>query len=117
MPGSTAHGWPYVTPDDHPVEFPAHSQALATKLEAGPRVQSGAFLDTVTLINPGSGVQFIISFPAVFTAPPLVVACASQGQYGTCTVQGVYPNYAEVTFHASLAVAAYAGINWIAVGV
>jgi hypothetical protein len=35
MSGTTAGGWPYVTPDDHPVEFPAHSQALANKLEAG----------------------------------------------------------------------------------
>ena len=34
MSGVTTNGWPYVTPDDHPLEFPAHSQALANKLEA-----------------------------------------------------------------------------------
>lgn len=36
MSGTTAGGWPYVTPDDHPKEFPAHSQALAQKLDAMP---------------------------------------------------------------------------------
>lgn len=34
MTGTTASGWPYVEPDDHPKEWPAHSQALANKLEA-----------------------------------------------------------------------------------
>lgn len=33
MSGTTANGWPYVTPDDHPKEFSAASQALAQKLE------------------------------------------------------------------------------------
>ena len=33
MSGTTANGWPYVTPDDHPKEFPAASQALAQKLD------------------------------------------------------------------------------------
>lgn len=32
--GVTPSGWPYVTPDDHPKEYPAHSQQLAEKLEA-----------------------------------------------------------------------------------
>jgi hypothetical protein len=36
MGGTTTHGWPYVTPDDHPFEYPAASQALANKLESGP---------------------------------------------------------------------------------
>jgi hypothetical protein len=31
---ATASGWPYVTPTDHPKDFPASSQALATKAEA-----------------------------------------------------------------------------------
>lgn len=37
MPATTANGWPYVLPDDRPVEFPAHSQALAEMLDAGSR--------------------------------------------------------------------------------
>lgn len=34
MGGTTTGGFPYVTPDDHPLQFPAHSQALANKLQA-----------------------------------------------------------------------------------
>ena len=34
MSGATAGGWPYVTPEDHPLEFPTLSQQLATKLQA-----------------------------------------------------------------------------------
>ena len=34
MPATTDGGWGYVLPDDHPVEFPAQSQALANSLEA-----------------------------------------------------------------------------------
>jgi hypothetical protein len=34
MGGTTISGWPYITPDDHPKEFPAHSQALANMLES-----------------------------------------------------------------------------------
>jgi len=34
MGGTTTNGWPYVTPDDHPFEFPAASQTLANKLDA-----------------------------------------------------------------------------------
>lgn len=117
MSGTTAHGWPYVTPDDHPVEFPAASQALANKLESTPRVQSGFFLNDQTLVTAGTGVQFTISYPAPFSASPVLVATAGGGQFGTVTVQGVYPTYAEVTFHANLGVDAYAGINWVAVGV
>lgn len=33
MPANTPGGWPYVLPEDHPLEFPAHSQALANKLQ------------------------------------------------------------------------------------
>lgn len=32
MTGVTAGGIPYVTPEDHPLEFPTHSQGLAAKL-------------------------------------------------------------------------------------
>jgi hypothetical protein len=34
MSGTTGQGWPFVTPDDHPKEYPTLSQALAEKLEA-----------------------------------------------------------------------------------
>ena len=34
MSGATAGGWPYVTPDDHPLEYPAWSQQFAEIAEA-----------------------------------------------------------------------------------
>lgn len=34
MTGTTASGWPYVEPSDHPKEYPTHSQALTAKLES-----------------------------------------------------------------------------------
>lgn len=33
MSGTTPKGWPYVTPDDHPKEYPSLSQTLAEKLD------------------------------------------------------------------------------------
>lgn len=33
MPTTTPNGWPYVLPDDRPVEFPTLSQQLAQKLD------------------------------------------------------------------------------------
>lgn len=34
MPATTPGGWPYVLPADHPLEYPAQSQQLATALDA-----------------------------------------------------------------------------------
>ena len=48
MSGATAGGWPYVTPDDHPLEYPAFSQQFALFAEA----QAAAVLGTLT---PASG--------------------------------------------------------------
>jgi hypothetical protein len=51
MGGLTANSWPYVTPDDHPKEYPAASQALANKLEslvgAGSRGGNMQLLETI----------------------------------------------------------------------
>lgn len=50
MSGTTTDGWPYVTPDDHPKEYPAASQQLAEKLSTA---QSGGFVNG--LVTNGSG--------------------------------------------------------------
>ena len=63
MPGTTADGWPYILPADHPLEYPAQSQALANLLDSrglagelttwtprAPWVASGQLL--VTRIGP-----------------------------------------------------------------
>lgn len=49
MSGTTTSGWPYVTPDDHPYQYPAASQALANKLEV---------LDKTTTTNLSTANNF-----------------------------------------------------------
>lgn len=59
---TTADGWPYVLPSDKPVEFPAHSQALANLLES--RWDTYETSGVVTLTSPwavGSGGQAIVT--------------------------------------------------------
>ena len=47
--GLTPGGWPYATPDDHPLQYPAVSQQLAEKLEAVPVACGGKVQITATL--------------------------------------------------------------------
>lgn len=35
MPSTNPGGWPYLLPEDHPLEYPAHTQQLATLLDTG----------------------------------------------------------------------------------
>lgn len=115
MSGTTTHGWPYVTPDDHPKEYPAASQQLAEKLEAQPRVQAG-FINTGQLVNPGAAHGFDIVFPVPYTSAPIVTANASSAQYGTVVFDAIGPTAARAIFIANLGQAAFAAINWTAVG-
>lgn len=34
MPGISPDGWPYILDDDHPMEYPAYSQSLATLMDS-----------------------------------------------------------------------------------
>lgn len=34
MPGTSPEGWPYILDDDHPIEYPAYSQSLATLMDS-----------------------------------------------------------------------------------
>jgi hypothetical protein len=52
--GLTPFGWPYVQPDDHPLQYPAISQALAEKLDAAAIVHAGEGAYAVD--GSGSGV-------------------------------------------------------------
>jgi hypothetical protein len=81
MAGTSAGGWPYVTPDDHPKDFPTHSQALANKLDGLPAsVASG------TVTTAGVGVTFPVGR---FTVAPHVVGTAENGGPAIVTVAGV----------------------------
>lgn len=59
MPNLTAGGYPYVLPDEHPLEYPAVSQQLAQKLESDlswfPFGQFGSS-GTATTVGPTSVV-------------------------------------------------------------
>lgn len=72
MSGSTAGGIPYVTPDDHPKEYPTASQQLAellsAKFAALPRIAAGEFQVHASGTTP-------LTFPVgLFTDRPKVVA-------------------------------------------
>lgn len=88
MSGTTANGWPYVTPDDHPKEFPAASQALAQKLDT--------FYKSGRADWQGTGWQ-AVTFPAPFTAAPRVLVTLiapndSQKPTGTLLLQFITPS-------------------------
>lgn len=84
--GVTAHGWPYVEPDDHPLQYPAVSHALAEKLDTDMAAKaSRAYVDerlngngsivlAATVTSGGDGnVKW--TYPTGFsTGAPMVVA-------------------------------------------
>lgn len=51
MPANTPGGWPYLLPADHPVEYPAQSQTLATKLDTVAVKGDPAWTTPATLLN------------------------------------------------------------------
>jgi hypothetical protein len=85
MGGTTTGGIPYVTPDDHPKEYPAASQALAAKIDelqaavaAIPNVVSGR--TGIQTAAAAASTTWNITFPAgSFTGPPNVIAQNSTG--------------------------------------
>jgi len=107
MPSNTANGWPYVTPDDHPKEYPSTSQALAQLLEARPAARVitstvptfGAFGATNTLlavvvangaIPAGRLVRVTITgYGAVASAAANALYRLLNGGGGTLTLQHV----------------------------
>lgn len=52
MSGTTTNGWPYVTPDDHPKEYPAASQALAQMIDSS----EGLTDQIISAFGPGWSV-------------------------------------------------------------
>jgi len=75
---TTASGWPFVQPADHPVEFPASSQTLANLLES--RVQSAAVAWTTVApwqVFSGSALQ-ITQIGKLVTLTGLVSPTSSQ---------------------------------------
>lgn len=111
MSGTTEHGWPYVTPEDHPLEFPTHSQALANKLDARFAGLPHA-VATGTVTTAGAGV----SFPAGrFTATPVVVATPEWNNAATATISGVSRLGFTVRCFDQTGAALTTTIHWIAI--
>jgi hypothetical protein len=124
MGGTTADGWPYVTPDDHPKEFPAHSQGLANGLQyLGDTVQAipaiaGGQVSVPVLAAGATSAAFNIVFPAgKFTvAPKVLVSSGSTRLVGAVTAPtatGCTLNWSNFTAAATAgAVPGY----WVAIG-
>jgi hypothetical protein len=75
MGGTTANGWPYVTPTDKPKEFPAASQALANKLQARLGAQAFQSGGGATDVNG----NLVITFATAFATAPVVLAMCQAG--------------------------------------
>jgi hypothetical protein len=109
---TTASGYPYVVPADHPKEYPAASQALANLLQtrfAGLKVQAG------TGLTAANG-KVTITFPVAFTvAPHMVATMLIQNGFVIVDAAPTTTTAAVTTYtHAGAAVAAY--FSWVAVG-
>ena len=111
MSGTTAGGWPYVTPDDHPKEYPAASQQLAEKIDAR-LVALPAAVATGTVDTAGVAV----TFPAGrFTATPVVTATADNNDAAIVTIAGVTAAGFTIRCFDASGAAKVANLNWIAV--
>lgn len=77
MSGTTSGGWPYVTPDDHPKEYPSASQGLANKLESvlgGLKIYRLNGVKIGDIVAGSTTVEGAIDLtPAGFTATPVVL--------------------------------------------
>jgi hypothetical protein len=117
MSGSTVHGFPYVTPDDHPKEFPASSQALANKLESAVKVVATGTSSGNTGLAAAAGVAVNITFPVgTFTAPPMVVPTTNSARL-TCGLTSVTAAGASIAVNNwSPAASPVFSVHWVAVG-
>lgn len=118
MGGVTPRGYPYVVSTDHPLEAPAHSQALANKLEAGPFVARGVV--SVPVVTAGTQLTPVaVTFPVgLFTGVPAVTVSASSGRI-TASVTTVTATGATLQFSnwTPAATGGTAAGYWVAVGV
>jgi hypothetical protein len=81
MTGTTASGYPYVTPTDHPKEYPATSQALAKALEILPYSYAG-IATGIASIAAAASLDVNITWPAgwFYATSPVVVGNANNGR-------------------------------------
>lgn len=95
--GVTAHGWPYVQPDDHPLQYPAVSQSLAEKLETLPQpgttaallpTQLGTVLSFAQVVTDAAG-NADVQFVSPYRNAPVVTATPIADQPLTCVLTQV----------------------------
>lgn len=76
---STVSGWPYVTPTDKPLEYPAVSQNLANKLEAAIPAQWAAWTPTFTSMTVESASCFYQIAPSGLVSLTCSISVATMG--------------------------------------
>ena len=73
MSGVTTGGWPYILPADHPLEYPATTQQLATKLDAlGLRAVTALKSADQSGIASGAGAGFTATLANVPAGHPVI---------------------------------------------
>lgn len=97
MSGTTTSGWPYVTPDDHPVEYPAASQALANLLEARSRIVVAAKGADQTGIASGGSAGFSATLTGLTVGQEVLVAITAVSAATSATVPAAAFLQATVT--------------------
>ena len=88
MGGVSASGWPYVTPDDHPIDFPAHSLALSNLLESRVRLRGHAVQKVAGQhdIPIGTPVGFAATISGIAIGTPVLGIITHIGGLDTGTV-------------------------------
>jgi hypothetical protein len=108
---ATANGWPYVTPTDHPKDFPASSQALATKLEADVRgFKTGYWSGSADGSGNISITHGLGRTPTAMILTPGANATTGPLSLAGWRVTGFTPTTASIYIVNSSTGAAYAGV-------
>ena len=105
MGGTTAHGYPYVSPTDHPKEWPAASQALANVLEAQNMAVGGVSHGSASVPSSttGSTAFTVVGTPLVWggmTVNASGLVTPVTGRY-RITLQAAFPTGTGGTIRAA----------------
>lgn len=118
MPANTAEGWPYLLDEDHPLEYPAHSQAMANLLDQrwDTYESSGLFVPSAGFNTAGNVVQCTRSGGMVTLELILIpTANATLGQ--SFTSLGTIPAGFRPVSGRQVSAQLYTGSAWAANGI
>lgn len=127
--GLTPNGWPYVTPDDHPKEYPAVSQQLAEKLETAtsnpsplslaliPAHRGSRLLLAAVISDAAGNADFQFGAALSFSQAPIISAIPIYGGPATCVISEVTTTRVYVTVrNAAGAPLSGVFVHFIAIG-